>query len=59
MAGLTFPTSQYIPQRLRGVIKSRLDHVGLWGMGGISQGESPLNRLICICLAVGLTLMIR
>ncbi|WWC69888.1 uncharacterized protein I206_103831 [Kwoniella pini CBS 10737] len=37
---LKFPESQYIPQRLRSIIKSRLQHVGLWGLGGLNSGDA-------------------
>ena len=38
-ASLSFPQSVYIPQRLRGMYKTRLQAVGLWGLGGIDEGE--------------------
>ena len=38
LSTLSFPESQYIPQRLRGIMKPRLDHVGLWGLGGYHRG---------------------
>lgn len=31
--------NQYIPQRIRSIVKSRLDFVGLWGLGGLNIGE--------------------
>ncbi|WVF71137.1 hypothetical protein IAT40_005934 [Kwoniella sp. CBS 6097] len=37
---LTFPENQYIPQRLRSIVKSRLQHVGLWGVGGLNAGDA-------------------
>lgn len=37
--GLSFPMNQYIPQRIRSIVKSRLDFVGLWGLGGLNIGE--------------------
>ncbi|ORX35620.1 hypothetical protein BD324DRAFT_602957 [Kockovaella imperatae] len=39
LSNLTFPTSQYIPQRLRGMHKARLQHVGLWGLGGMNEND--------------------
>ncbi|ADV23740.1 Hypothetical Protein CGB_H0470W [Cryptococcus gattii WM276] len=38
--GLSFPMNQYIPQRIRSIVKSRLEFVGLWGLGGLNIGES-------------------
>ncbi|WVR06774.1 hypothetical protein IAU60_003809 [Kwoniella sp. DSM 27419] len=38
--GLRFPENQYIPQRLRSVVKSRLQHVNLWGLGGLNDGDA-------------------
>nr|ODN96631.1 hypothetical protein L204_03339 [Cryptococcus depauperatus CBS 7855] len=38
--GLTFPQNQYIPQRLRSLVKSRLEFVGLWGLGGLNIGDA-------------------
>ncbi|WVQ79610.1 hypothetical protein IAT38_001710 [Cryptococcus sp. DSM 104549] len=37
---LGFPQNQYIPQRLRSIIKTRLQHVGLWGLGGLNVGDA-------------------
>lgn len=31
---------QYIPQRIRGIHKARLEHVQLWGLGGLNDGKS-------------------
>lgn len=38
-AGLPFPMNQYIPQRIRSIVKSRLEFVGLWGLGGLNVGK--------------------
>ncbi|OWZ35092.1 hypothetical protein LQV05_005965 [Cryptococcus neoformans] len=38
--GLPFPMNQYIPQRIRSIIKSRLEFVGLWGLGGLNVGDA-------------------
>ncbi|OXH00499.1 hypothetical protein C370_07303 [Cryptococcus neoformans A1-35-8] len=40
LATLSFPQTQYIPQRIRSVIKSRLTFVGLWGLGGLNDGDA-------------------
>ncbi|OCF31951.1 hypothetical protein I316_06334 [Kwoniella heveanensis BCC8398] len=37
---LTFPENQYIPQRLHSIVRSRLQHVGLWGVGGLNAGDA-------------------
>ncbi|WWC62209.1 uncharacterized protein I303_104804 [Kwoniella dejecticola CBS 10117] len=37
---LKFPESQYIPQRVRSIVRSRLQHVGLWGLGGLNSGDA-------------------
>ncbi|WWD17008.1 hypothetical protein CI109_101444 [Kwoniella shandongensis] len=37
---LTFPKNQYIPQRLRSIVRSRLQHAGLWGLGGLNDGDA-------------------
>ncbi|ORY26319.1 hypothetical protein BCR39DRAFT_258419 [Naematelia encephala] len=37
---LSWPQSSYIPQRIRGLIKERLQHVGLWGVGGLNTGDA-------------------
>lgn len=31
----------YIPQRIRAIHKTRLEHVGLWGLGGSTDAEEP------------------
>ena len=38
--GLSWPKRSYIPDRCRGVTKARLNHVGLWGLGGSNPGDS-------------------
>ncbi|KAE8539169.1 hypothetical protein D1P53_004259 [Cryptococcus gattii VGV] len=38
--GLSFPMNQYIPQRIRSIVKSRLEFVGLWGLGGLNIGDA-------------------
>ncbi|CAD6583816.1 MAG: hypothetical protein TREMPRED_003658 [Tremellales sp. Tagirdzhanova-0007] len=40
---LKFPQNQYIPSRLRSLYQERLQHVGLWGMGGLSPGDEVEN----------------
>ncbi|ODN88855.1 hypothetical protein L198_06657 [Cryptococcus wingfieldii CBS 7118] len=40
LATLSFPQTLYIPQRIRSVIKSRLTFVGLWGLGGLNDGDA-------------------
>ncbi|WVQ77282.1 hypothetical protein IAR50_006966 [Cryptococcus sp. DSM 104548] len=40
LSTLSFPQTQYIPQRLRSVIKGRLNFVGLWGLGGLNDGDA-------------------
>ncbi|WWC89005.1 uncharacterized protein L201_003922 [Kwoniella dendrophila CBS 6074] len=40
LTNLSFPENQYIPQRLRSIIRSRLQHVGLWGLGGLNDGDA-------------------
>ena len=40
MQGLGPVEKQYIPQRVRGIHKARLEHVGLWGLGGLNDGTS-------------------
>ncbi|KAK8864682.1 hypothetical protein IAR55_001934 [Kwoniella newhampshirensis] len=37
---LAFPKNQYIPQRLRSIVRSRLQYVGLWGLGGLNDGDA-------------------
>lgn len=32
--------TQYVPDRLRSLCAARLKHVGLWGLGGVHDGES-------------------
>lgn len=41
LATLPFPLSQYVPQRLRSIHRTRLEAVGLWGVGGQHDGDSP------------------
>lgn len=41
--GLPFPMNQYIPQRIRSIIKSRLEFVGLWGLGGLNVGKCRVS----------------
>lgn len=40
LSGLPFPISQYLPLRLRSIHRSRLQHVGLWGLGGINAADA-------------------
>lgn len=39
LATLSFPMTQYVPDRLRSVHAARLRHVGLWGLGGVHDGD--------------------
>lgn len=34
----------YIPQRIRAIHKVRLEHVGLWGLGGLHDGEEKRSE---------------
>ncbi|TYJ52069.1 hypothetical protein B9479_007326 [Cryptococcus floricola] len=40
LATLSFPQTLYIPQRIRSTIQSRLAFVGLWGLGGLNDGDA-------------------
>ncbi|WOO81215.1 Metaxin-1 [Vanrija pseudolonga] len=40
LAACPFPTNLYVPQRLKGIVKARLDAVGLWGVGGLNYGDA-------------------
>lgn len=40
MASLPFPQAHYVPQRLRGIHRARLEAVGLWGLGGLHAGDA-------------------
>ncbi|GFZ48384.1 LOW QUALITY PROTEIN: hypothetical protein JCM24511_06132 [Saitozyma sp. JCM 24511] len=42
--GLRFPENHYIPQRTLGIVKTRLSHVKLWGVGGLHNGPSSTRR---------------
>jgi sorting and assembly machinery component 37 len=39
-----FPTNLYVPQRLKGIVKARLDAVGLWGMAGSTMALGGMSR---------------
>ncbi|KAL1411381.1 hypothetical protein Q8F55_002337 [Vanrija albida] len=40
LAACPFPMNLYVPQRLKGIVKARLEAVGLWGVGGLHYGEA-------------------
>ncbi|WVW84263.1 hypothetical protein I302_106293 [Kwoniella bestiolae CBS 10118] len=40
LQNLSFPEKQYIPQRIKSIVRSRLQHVGLWGLGGLNDGDA-------------------
>jgi sorting and assembly machinery component 37 len=40
VAALPFPQTHYVPQRLRGIHRQRLESVGLWGLGGVHAGDA-------------------
>ncbi|KAK6909796.1 hypothetical protein I203_103818 [Kwoniella mangroviensis CBS 8507] len=40
LKNLNFPENQYIPQRIKSILRSRLQYVGLWGLGGLNGGDA-------------------
>lgn len=38
LAACPFPMNHYVPQRIKGIHKARLESVGLWGVGGLNDG---------------------
>lgn len=40
--GLGYPEKGYIAQRVRGMMKARLQYAGLWGLGGLHDGTFRL-----------------